>query len=160
VAFSSDNTLIVSGSWDKTIRIWDARTGAPIGEPLCGQTGCVVSVAISHDSTRIVSGSSDRAVRIWDALTGDPIGEPLQGHTDIVYSVVFSPDSSHIFSASPDRTICVWQAPQCDSPESMFSQPESPSFDMITSKTVRFGLAYIWHRYLPDTGPTVHSGDI
>ncbi|KAE9403383.1 WD40 repeat-like protein [Gymnopus androsaceus JB14] len=80
VAFSHDGTRIVSGSSDKTVRIWDATTGAQMGDPLQGHDHYVNSVAFSHDGTRIVSGSSDKTVRIWDATTGAQMGDPLQAH--------------------------------------------------------------------------------
>ncbi|MBQ2787165.1 MAG: PD40 domain-containing protein [Bacteroidaceae bacterium] len=66
VAFSPDGKRIVSGSIDKTIRIWDVATGKQIGEPLIGHTYTVLSVAFSPDGKRIVSGSSDNTIRIWD----------------------------------------------------------------------------------------------
>ncbi len=94
VAFSPDGTRIVSGSADNTVRLWDAATGQPIGQPMTGHTGAVSSVAFSPDGTRIVSGSGDKTVRVWDADTGQPIGEPLTGHTDTVTSVAFSPDGT------------------------------------------------------------------
>jgi WD40 repeat protein len=56
----------VSGSYDKTVRIWDASTGAELNV-LKGHTSWVNSVAISRDGMRIVSGSYDKTVRIWDA---------------------------------------------------------------------------------------------
>ena len=74
VAFSPDGKRIVSGSDDKTVRLWDADTGQPIGQPLTGHTDAVYSVAFSPDGTRIVSGSADNTVRLWDAATGQPIG--------------------------------------------------------------------------------------
>ena len=63
---------IVSGSYDDTLRLWDADTGQPIGAPLTGHTDVVNSVAFSPDGTRIASGSGDKTVRLWDADTGHP----------------------------------------------------------------------------------------
>ncbi|KAG9075711.1 hypothetical protein FRC06_009942, partial [Ceratobasidium sp. 370] len=110
VAFSRDGHRIVSGSHDKTVRVWDADTGAPIGEPLTGHSDLVTSVAFSPDGHRIVSGSCDRTVRVWDADTGAPIGEPLTGHSLFVASVAFSPDGHRIVSGSDDNTVRVWNA--------------------------------------------------
>ncbi|KAJ7197973.1 WD40-repeat-containing domain protein [Mycena pura] len=105
----SQSTRIVSGSDDETVRIWDATTGAAIGEPLQGHNSTVRSVAFSPDGQRIVSGSSDKTVRIWDATTGAAIGEPLPGN-GFFTSVVFSPDGQHIVSGSDDETVRIWDA--------------------------------------------------
>jgi WD40 repeat protein len=70
VAFSPDGSRIVSGSDDKTIRLWDATTGEQIGDPLVGHTDWVRSVAFSPDGSRIVSGSDDKTIRLWNATTG------------------------------------------------------------------------------------------
>ena len=96
VGFSNDGTRIVSGSDDKTARIWDAISGAPIGKPLQGHSGMVQSVAFTPDGTRIVSGSDDKTVRIWDAVSGAPVGEPLQGHFGgVTFRCMFSQRRSH-----------------------------------------------------------------
>ncbi|KAJ3805075.1 hypothetical protein F5876DRAFT_1607, partial [Lentinula aff. lateritia] len=110
VAFSPDGTRVVSGSHNKTLRIWDARTGTQIGEPLQGHDHSVNSVAFSPDGTRIVSGSHDKTLRIWNSRTGAQIGEPLQGHDDWVSSVAFSPDGTRIVSGSHDHTLRIWDA--------------------------------------------------
>src|SRR5882724_7921419 len=80
VAFSPDGSKIVSGSWDKTIRIWDASTGVEMLPPLQGHDGCISSVAFSPDGSKIVSGSDDKTIRIWDVSTGVEMLPPLQGH--------------------------------------------------------------------------------
>ncbi len=110
VAYSPDGQRIVSGSGDKTIRIWDAKTGQPIGKPLTGHEDAVLLVAYSPDGQRIVSGSGDKTIRIWDANTGQPIGKPLTGHSDAVASVAYSPDGRRIVSGSVDKTIRIWDA--------------------------------------------------
>ena len=89
---SPDGKRIVSGSYDKTLRIWDANSGEQSGEPLTGHSGPVWSVAFSPDSSHIVSGSDDNTLRIWDANSGEQSGEPLTGHRDIISRGVFNTD--------------------------------------------------------------------
>ncbi|KAG8730385.1 hypothetical protein FRC10_002753 [Ceratobasidium sp. 414] len=110
VAYSPDGQHIVSGSYDKTIRIWDAQTGQPLGQPLQGHTWFVTSVAYSPDGAYIASGSHDKTVRIWDAHTGQSICQPLRGHTWFITSVAYSPDGAYIVSGSDDKTIRMWDA--------------------------------------------------
>ncbi len=64
VAFSPDGTTLASGSWDKTVRLWDAVTGK-LKRVLTGHTGSVYSVSFSPDGTTLASGSSDGTVLLW-----------------------------------------------------------------------------------------------
>ena len=59
-AYSPDGRHIMSGSVDKTIRMWDAKTGSAVGKPFEGHTGSVWSVAYSPDGRYIISGSADK----------------------------------------------------------------------------------------------------
>src|SRR5258706_322980 len=56
MGYSPNGLQIISGSLDKTIRIWDAETGAAVGNPLEGHTAWVCSVAYSPNGRHIVSG--------------------------------------------------------------------------------------------------------
>jgi WD40 repeat protein len=107
-AFSPDGTHIVSGSFDGTVRVWDASTGAVI-RTLKGHTDRVQSVTFSPDGTRIVSGSGDDTVRVWDVSTG-AIVHNIKGHRALVNCVAFSPDGTWIVSGSWDETVRVWDA--------------------------------------------------
>ncbi|KAF9056729.1 WD40-repeat-containing domain protein [Rhodocollybia butyracea] len=108
VAFSPDGNHIASGCADKTLRVWDARTGDLLVGPFNGHTGQVKCIAFSCDGDKIVSGSYDKTLRVWDTLTGKMIGVPLTGHTDKVNFVRFSPNGKQIASASLDKTIRIW----------------------------------------------------
>ncbi|PVF91751.1 hypothetical protein CPB86DRAFT_830421 [Serendipita vermifera] len=110
VAFSPDGEQIASGSRDKTIRLWDVKTGQPTGEPFQGHTGAVQSVAFSPNGHQIASGSRDKTIQLWDAKTGQPIGKPLEGHTDWVQSVAFCHGGQTIASGSEDNIIRLWDA--------------------------------------------------
>ena len=63
VAFSPDGKYIIPGSYDKTIRMWDAQTTKPVSDPIEGHTS-VTSVAFSPDGKGIALGSYDDTLQI------------------------------------------------------------------------------------------------
>ena len=54
---------VVSGSRDKTVRLWDAATAQPFGQPI-GHGDNVLSVASTPDGRRIITGGADGTVRV------------------------------------------------------------------------------------------------
>ena len=63
VAFSPDGTQVLTGSDDRTARVWDAASGKPIAT-LSGHPGHVWAVAFSPDGTRVLTGSDDDTARV------------------------------------------------------------------------------------------------
>ncbi|KAG8778664.1 hypothetical protein FRC12_024868 [Ceratobasidium sp. 428] len=110
VAVSPDGRLVASGSYDRTVCIWDSHTGQVAAGPLVGHTDHVSWVSFSPDGSRVASGSSDKTIRIWDSETGQLVSGPFEGHNDEVRSVVFSPDGRHLASGSNDETVRIWDA--------------------------------------------------
>ena len=107
IAYSMDGKFIASASWDKTIKLWDAKTGNLI-ETLKGHSDGVNSVAFSLDNRVLVSGSEDKTVKIWNILEQPKLIKTLTGHTDSIKTVTLSPDGKLIASAGYDNTIKLW----------------------------------------------------
>src|SRR5262249_28348569 len=98
---------IVSGSADKTVRVWDAASGQEL-LTLLGHTDPVSSVAFSLDGQRIVSGSWDKG-KVWVAAHGQE-DLTIRGDTGGGCSVAFSPDGQHIVGCGSDNAVKVWDA--------------------------------------------------
>jgi WD40 repeat protein len=64
---SADGKKVVSGSGDKTVKIWDAESGAEL-HTLSGHNDLVNSVAVSTDGRKIVTGSYGKTVKIWNMV--------------------------------------------------------------------------------------------
>jgi eukaryotic-like serine/threonine-protein kinase len=105
--FSPDGSRIVTGGWDNTAKVWDARTGASILS-LKGHTGAV-DASYSPDGSKIVTASWDTTAKVWNAATGVEV-LALIGHGKLVTEASFSPDGSRIVTASNDQTARVWDA--------------------------------------------------
>jgi len=102
--FSSDGTSLVSGSYDKTVKLWDVQTGGII-KTFSGHTNWVLSVSISPDCTRIASGSIDKTICLWEIQTGE-CHYVIEQHDDVYY-VCFSPTNpQYLLSKSSDK---IWQ---------------------------------------------------
>ncbi|KAJ5711005.1 hypothetical protein N7488_005161 [Penicillium malachiteum] len=124
VVFSPDGRCLVSGSADKTVRLWDITTGAELqsleghqdtvlpeslrsGRWPSGFPEGVLSVACSQNGQWIASGSDDSTVKLWDASTGVEL-QTLEGHGGLVNSVAFSPNGRYLASGCDDHTIKLW----------------------------------------------------
>jgi WD40 repeat protein len=107
VAWSADATQLASAGHDRTVRVWDAQTGA---ELLClrGHESYVLSVAWSAGGTRLASAGTDGTVRVWDTRRGAEL-LCLRGHQEAVHSVAWSADGTRLASAG-GKAVRVWDA--------------------------------------------------
>ncbi|ODQ66024.1 WD40 repeat-like protein [Nadsonia fulvescens var. elongata DSM 6958] len=102
-----DDSKIITGSRDKTIRVWNARNGTLMksleGTKVIGHTGSILCLAF--DTKILVSGSSDKSLIIWDMNKLRPIRRIFR-HKDSVLDVCLN--SIYIVSCSRDGSLCVW----------------------------------------------------
>jgi WD40 repeat protein len=106
VVLSADQTKVVTGSWDNTIKVWNAQTGK-LEQSLAGHERLVNSIAISDGGTNLVSASDDKTLKVWNLQTGELI-QTLKGHDDVVNSVALTAEGKTAISASDDETIRIW----------------------------------------------------
>lgn len=100
LTFSPDGKSLVTGSYDKSVRVWDVATGEQ-KKVFQGHTDKITCVAVSRDGKTVASGGFDRTIRFWDAAA-----EPLDVGAD-VYSLAFSPDGKSL-AATVAGSLRVW----------------------------------------------------
>lgn len=109
LAFSPDGTLLVSGSWDNTVKLWTIPNGRLL-QTLEGHTSPLHSIAISPNGLWIASGGNDKIVKLWNIPEGNLL-KNMVSHSSYVNSVAFSPDSTLLASCSSDNKIKLWNIP-------------------------------------------------
>lgn len=103
--FNKDGSMLASGSWDNTIKIWDLKTGQ-VNRTLIGHTDFVYSVDFSHDGKILASGSRDRTVKLWPLNRPDA---PMTIQTTAeIQTVQFFPDGTRVAGAGADGVIRLW----------------------------------------------------
>jgi len=106
--WSPDESKILTISSDKTIRVWNARTGKQL-TILEGHQGRLVKVLWSKDGTKVVSLGTDLTPRIWDIATGDEIAT-LVGHTARINDIIWNKNETQIITVSSDKSVRIWNA--------------------------------------------------
>jgi WD40 repeat protein len=115
VCISQDNSLILSGGMDKTLKLWEIGNHESIRASLSGDClrtfeghqGGVLSVCLSLDNQFALSGSADKMLKLWEVSTGHCL-KTIGGHQDSVNSVCIFSGAKFALSGSADKTIKLW----------------------------------------------------
>lgn len=99
---------LVSGSRDKTVRIWDLDTQRLVRKPLLGHTASVLCLQFDErpEEDVVISGGSDCHVILWKFSTGEQIKKLEKAHTESVLNLRF--DDRYLVTCSKDKSIKVW----------------------------------------------------
>lgn len=107
VAFSPDGRWFASASFDKSVRLWDGRTGRYV-HAFRGHVGDVYQICWSADSRYVVSASKDSTVKCWSISTRK-LAEDLPGHADAVFAADWSLNGERVATGGKDRVLKLWR---------------------------------------------------
>ena len=105
LTFSLDGSLLVSGSFDKTVKLWDVQTGGTINT-FHDHTSHIYSVSLSIDCTMIASGSADKTIHLWNIQKREC--SHIIKQQGQVYCVIFSPTNPQYLMSISDGKVWKW----------------------------------------------------
>ncbi|TGZ55738.1 WD repeat-containing protein 69 [Temnothorax longispinosus] len=104
--YNDDGNQIISGSFDRTVNIWDTRTFARTSV-LIGHRAELSNCLYNYDCSLIASSSMDKSAKVWDARMNSCLAT-LLGHDDEVLDLAFDNNGKRLATASSDTTARVW----------------------------------------------------
>lgn len=107
VAVFPDGRRMVTGSMDKTLRLWDLNDGVML-KKMEGHQASVKAVVISRDGQLVVSGDESGHLIAWKGDTLESLTRAIKAHSSWIYSLDFSPDGATLASGSWDKTTELW----------------------------------------------------
>jgi WD40 repeat protein len=110
LAFTPDGKYVLTGSFDHTLKMWDAASGQEVrtfGGPT-GHTKMVVCAAVSKDGQYLASGSTDNTLKVWDVPSSSPLREFAA--KEAVNAVALSADGKKLATGLKDGLVKIWNA--------------------------------------------------
>ncbi|CAD5217869.1 unnamed protein product [Bursaphelenchus xylophilus] len=134
IAMNPDGKVVVAGSTENVLRIWDPRTCKKICK-LRGHTDNVRAIQMNRDGTQCLSASSDGTIRLWSIGQQRCIGV-ITCHSDSVWALQTDSNFSFVLSGSRDRSCCRTFMNDLNSSEVLF-QEDSPIQRLQTNDSDR-----------------------
>lgn len=97
--------ILVSGSDDSTVKMWDTRKRNSIASFNCNYQ--VTAVCFNDTAEQIFSAGIDNDVKVWDVRKNELL-YTMRGHTDTVTGLALSSDGSYLLSNAMDNTMRIW----------------------------------------------------
>ena len=107
VAVFPDGRRMVTGSMDRTLRLWDLKEGIVL-KKMEGHQDIVRSVTVSRDGQLIASGDQNGELIAWNGDTGESLIQAVKVHSTVIRSLDFSLDGTVLASGSADKTTELW----------------------------------------------------
>ncbi|KAL4446486.1 hypothetical protein ABPG74_001227 [Tetrahymena malaccensis] len=107
VSYSSDGNYLVTGSWDKSLKIWDAKQGFELVKTIQQHKDPINCIDFSKDGKYLISASVDKTCKIWDPKDNFKLKATIM-NSDSIQSAVFSCDSKYLALSSWDDTVRVY----------------------------------------------------
>lgn len=139
IAFSADNARLVTGSADRTVRIWNpANAQQPEQIRLEGSTGSITAVAFVSSGSQVLSGTADNKLRLWNVADAAVLKD-FEGHTGSIVSAGFWPGTQP-YSVSADKSVRFWN-PDDGSQTRAFNHPATPTAAALSPDGQKLAIA-------------------
>ncbi len=142
LVFNSKGDILISGSADRTIKVWNAVNGN-LKFTLNGHVDSITALAISPCDRFLISGSVDGELRIWDLI--NPTAKPIiiDNHFSSIAAIKITSDGNYFVSSSKDKTVRLWRIKDT---EQVFVWSQNANYvDSLAinldSKTIAFGIS-------------------
>ena len=106
LAFSPDEQVLATGSWDGTVKLWNLERGVLLWQEK--HTSSVQCLAFTPDGLILASGEDDATIQLWEVSTGRHL-QTLSGQSSPVYALAWNLDGRLLVSGGFDGTISLWQ---------------------------------------------------